>query len=182
MLRYRWVLVVVLALPGVASAQIRTTSRANEALPREDREFARPPMPEAKELEKNTPVAVLLDKKKKLSLTDSQVVLLTQLRRTLADSNAVTYAAWDSIRTVLLIAGKSPTADPQEMQSARRVMTRTLQTLQVRNDWARAEAVKALAEEQQPKAKEFWDDQAKDDEKWMNPRGGSRGGKRPQGS
>ena len=43
-------------------------------------------MPTAKDMEKGSPAAILLDKKKKLQLSDSQVTVLQALRRASADS------------------------------------------------------------------------------------------------
>jgi len=175
-------LIAALALPAVLTAQRAGVGRADPT--REVMGDMEPPtMPEAKEMEKGTPAAVLLDKKKKLALTDSQVAFLTALRKATADSNAQRYVAWDSVRSDLLIGGKSPTVDPADVQRWRRSIQTMYQGLRARSEWARGEAEKVLTDEQRPKAKEYWDDEDEQDQKWLRPRGrGGRpggGGRRP---
>jgi hypothetical protein len=182
-MRYRALLfVAAIALPSASGAQRAGVGRADPT--REVMGDMEPPtMPEAKEMEKGTPAAVLLDKKKKLALTDSQVAFLMALRKATADSNARRYAAWDSVRAELLIGGKSPTVDPADVQRWRRSIQTMYQGLSARNEWARTEATTVLTEEQRPKAKEYWDDEDEQDQKWLRPRGrGGRpggGGRRP---
>lgn len=176
--------VAALALPAAMSAQ-RAGVGGGDPLKYVPGEMEPPTMPAAKEMEKGTPAAVLLDKKKKLALTDSQVAALTTLRRATADSNATIYVAWDSVRAELLIGGKSPTVDPADVQRWRRSIQTMYQRLNLRNSWVRGEASKLLTEEQRPKATEYWDDQDESDQKWLRPRrrsgGASGGGRRPPG-
>jgi len=176
-MRYRVLtLMTMLALPAALPAQRAGIGRV-QAAPDEDPAFAQPQMPEGK-LEKGTPAAVLLDKKRKLSLNDSQLVAITALRKATADSNAAAYAAWDSVRTDMLIAGRSAAADPAEMMARRRRMMTVFQKLQARNQWARAEALKILTEEQRPKATEYWNDEDEARQRWLRPRGAGAGGAR----
>ena len=170
----------MLVVPAAAGAQAGVPRR--DPLASLPGEMEPPSMPDAKAMEKATPAAVLLDKKKKLALSDVQLAALTALRKATADSNARNYVVWDSVRTDLLIAGKSPTVDPADMQRWRRTIQTLYQGLRARNQWARAEATKLLTDEQRPKATEFWDDEDEQAQKWLTPRrrgGGGGGGRRP---
>jgi hypothetical protein len=183
---YRSILfIAALALPATLSAQRAGVGRADPTK-EVSGDMEPPTMPEAKEIEKGTPAAVALDKKKKLALTDSQVVLLTALRTATADSNHRAYVSWDSVRAELLIGGKSPTVDPADIQRWRRSIQLLYQGLSARNQWARGEATQLLTEEQRSKAREYWDDVDEQDQKWLRPRGRSggaaRGGRRPPSS
>jgi hypothetical protein len=173
------ILVAILALPTALQAQ---RGRKFDPLPPKEGEFAPPPMPSAKDMEKGSPAAILLDKKKKLQLSDSQVTALQLLRRASADSNAVTFAMWDSVRTDMLIAGKSPFIDPVEAQARQFRFRTVLQALGQRNEWTKNQALPVLTDDQKPKAKEYWDDEDKENQKWMAPQrggGGRPGGRRP---
>ncbi|MEK6612390.1 MAG: hypothetical protein AABZ29_06385 [Gemmatimonadota bacterium] len=176
MTKRAWILMAFLALPIALQAQ---RGRKFDPLPPKEGEFAPPPMPRAKDMEKGSPAAILLDKKKKLQLSDSQVTVLQMLRRASADSSAATYATWDSVRTDVLIAGKSTLVDPDSAQVRQRRLMAVVQALRARNAWARNQALQVLTEDQKPKAKEYWDDEDKENQKWMRSRGG--GGGRPAG-
>ena len=82
MLKRAWIVVAIMALPIALQAQ---RGRKFDPLPPKEGEFAPPPMPTAKDMEKGSPTAILLDKKK-LQLSDSQVTVLQALRRASADS------------------------------------------------------------------------------------------------
>jgi hypothetical protein len=111
MLNRAWILVAIMALPIALQAQ---RGRKFDPLPPKEGEFAPPPMPTAKEMEKGSPAAVLLDKRKKLQLSDSQVT-----------------------------------------------------------------ALQVLTEDQKPKAREYWDDEDRENQKWMRGRGGRPPGRLP---
>ena len=57
-------------------------------------------------------------------------------------------------------------------------MMTVFQKLQARNQWARAEALKILTEEQRPKATEYWNDEDEARQRWLRPRGAGAGGAR----
>ena len=83
------------------------------------------------------------------------------------------------MRTDVLIAGKSTLVDPDSAQVRQRRLMAVVQALRARNAWARNQALQVLTEDQKPKAKEYWDDEDKENQKWMRSRGG--GGGRPAG-
>lgn len=181
MLNRAWILLAIMALPIALQAQ---RGRKFDPLPPKEGEFAPPPMPTAKDMEKGSPAAILLDKKKKLQLSDSQVTALHALRRASADSSAAIYARWDSVRTDVLIAGKSTLVDPDSAQARQRRLGAVIQALRVRNEWARNQALQVLTDDQKPKAREYWDDEDKENQKWMRGRGGAGrpAGQRPRAS
>ena len=58
-----------------------------------------------------------------------------------------------------------------------------IRALRARNEWARSQALQVLTEDQRPKAREYWDDEDKEEQKWMRGRGGGRpAGQRPRTS
>ena len=77
-----------------------------------DREPAK--FPAATELQKFNPAELLLDKRKKLSLSDAQVTELTKVRQSIYDRSAPVLAGYDSVQR----AYKPTKHDPREAQSA----------------------------------------------------------------
>ncbi len=140
-------------------------------------------MPRVADLEDHKPLAVALDKKKKLALSDSQVTALTDIAKQLKEKNATFYAMWDSTRVTMRAAsagamgGSLPSAADQErMMTARTHMTAIVRALKENDDWARAEALKVLTDEQKPKAEEFWQTDAEEFGRSMRGPGGGPGG------
>jgi hypothetical protein len=126
-------------------------------------------MPRASDLEDHTPVAIVLEKKKKLALSDSQVTALKAIAKQLWEKNAPFYSMWDSTRVVMRSAsagsfgGSAPSAaDEERMATARGRMMAITRALREGDDWARAETLKLLTDAQKPKAEEFWKDDAED--------------------
>ena len=70
--------------------------------------------PAAKELQHFNPAELLIDKKRKLSLTDSQVTALTALRSKFFERTGALLARYDSVRADY----KPAKYDPRETQSA----------------------------------------------------------------
>ena len=78
---------------------------------REPKEIVYPP---AKDLQHFNPAELLIDKKRKLSLTDSQVTALTAMRSKFFERTGALLARYDSVRADY----KPPKYDPRETPSA----------------------------------------------------------------
>jgi hypothetical protein len=166
-------------------------------------------MPRASELEDHSSVGVVLDKKKKLSLTDSQVTALKDIAKALHERNADFYRMWDSVRISMRVAsggafggntmggagsargvdasgarggdasGGASSADMERMATARNRMQAIMRPLREGDEWAKLETLKVLNDEQKEKAQQFWKDDAEDFRGGMM---GGPGGGRPPGA
>lgn len=132
----------------------------------------------AKEIEKLNPAALLIDKRKKLSLTDSQVTALHALEMKIYERNGDLLARYDSVRQAMAPAPKSSDdATPQQSadrQLAMQVMRKTLEQLMDRRRTDIAETLELVPENAKKKAAGLLDDQDQDLGKLMP--GGGRDG------
>lgn len=169
MLRNFLVLVLVLC-PAISQAQRGANVRGERAGDIGGRGFQ---LPRASELEDHSPIGVVLDQKKKLSLSDSQVITLKAIAKELKQRNSEFYRGWDSVRVVMRaasggafggggggrgtggIGGNSP-VDREEMGTARTRLMGLMRAIRDNNEWSRKETRKLLTTEQQAKAAELW--------------------------
>ena len=172
-------LVAIAFLPSLAFGQGRTGNiKGDRAKDVGGRGFS---MPRSSDLEDHTPVGVVLDKKKKLALTDSQVTALKAIQKQLKEKNASFYGMWDSTRVAMrsasagafgsaTVSGVSAQnssvaatpADEQRLATARTHLAAIMRALRENDEWSRAETLKVLTEEQKPKAEEYWKSDAED--------------------
>ena len=142
----------------------------------------------AKEIEKLNPAALLIDKRKKLSLTDSAVAALHTLEMKIYERNSDLLARYDSVRQTIAPAAKS-SDEPTAQQSADRqlgmqVMRKTLEQLMDRRRTDIGETLDLVPDNARKKAAGLLDDQDEELGKLMprgggGDRGGRRGGGRP---
>jgi hypothetical protein len=143
----------------------------------------------AKEIEKLNPAALLIDKRKKLSLSDSSVAALRTLEMKIYERNSDLLARYDSVRQTIAPAAKS-SDEPTAQQSADRqlgmqVMRKTLEQLMDRRHADIGETLDLVPENAKKKAAGLLDDQDEELGKLMprggapGDRGGRRGGGRP---
>lgn len=142
----------------------------------------------AKEIEKHNPAALLIDKRKKLSLSDSSVAALRTLELKIYERNSDLLARYDSVRqTIAPVAksGEEPTAQQlTDRQLGMQVMRKTLEQLMDRRHADIGETLDLVPEASRRKAAGLLDDQDEELGKLM-PRGGGgdrdgrRGGGRP---
>ncbi|MBW7932333.1 MAG: hypothetical protein H3C62_01720 [Gemmatimonadaceae bacterium] len=184
-------ILVLAALPAVASAQRGANVRGERAGDIGGRGFQ---LPRVSDLEDHSPVGILLDKKKKLSLSDSQVTALKGVAKALQQRNAEFYRGWDSVRVVLRSAsggafgggggrgaapmGGASAVDREAMGTARTHLAGLMRAIRENNAWSRQESRTLLNAEQQAKADEFWKED--DEEFWAAlPAGAPNGRARP---
>lgn len=180
----------IVAGPVVAAAQRPPNIRGSRVTDVGGRGFA---LPRSSDLEDHSPVGVVLDKKKKLALTDSQLTALKTIAKGLHDKNADFYRMWDSVRVAMRsasggafggsaapgVGGLSP-ADQERAATARTHVMGLMRTISEMNQWSRQETLKVLTPEQQTKAEEFWKQDAEDFRSSL-PGGGMPGGRMPGG-
>jgi hypothetical protein len=97
-------LCAAIILPLAASAQRRGGGSSGE-----EGRSARPAKPPtAGQLEDLNPARLLIDKRKKLSLADSQVTQLKALDKKIGERNAAIYAEYDSVRKEIRFPSNGP--------------------------------------------------------------------------
>lgn len=200
-MRYGRLLIALLiaTAPAFAGAQRSVNIRGERAGNVGGRGFT---LPKASDLEDHSPVGVVLDKKKKLALSDSQVTALKEISRHLHEKNADFYRMWDSVRVAMRsaaggafgaagggrgtaeITGMSP-VDQERLATARTTTMGLMRAMRAGDEWARDETLKVLTAEQKTKAEEYWKEDAEEfGEKRPGggmPGGGMTGGGRPGG-
>jgi hypothetical protein len=164
------------AMPAVAQRGGGANVRGERAGDVGGRGFA---LPRAADMEDHSPVGVVLDKKKKLALTDSQLAAVKSIEKALHERNAEFYRQWDSVRVVMraasggafggggggrgseAVTGTSPVDQP-EQATARTRATALRRAIRLGDEWAYREVLKVLTPEQKAKAEGFWADDAED--------------------
>lgn len=129
-------------------------------------------LPTNDEIQQRDPIVLLMQKRKELSLADSQFTKLTQIDAALMDRNRPLLAELDSIRA----AGPAgSTADTTNGRGAggvdRRAFMGVYREIQRNDDAAVQEALGGFTNDQQKQASKLLDDQRKEIEKAM---GGGR--------
>jgi hypothetical protein len=185
---------LIAAAPVIAGAQRSVNIKGERAGNVGGRGFA---LPRSSDLEDHSPVGVVLEKKKKLALSDSQVTALKEIAKQLHDKNADFYRMWDSVRVAMRsagggafgatgggrgtaeITGMSP-VDQERLATARTTSMGLMRAMRDGDEWSRQETLKLLSAEQKAKAEKFWKDDA-DDFGAKLPGGGMPAGSRPGG-
>jgi hypothetical protein len=130
-----------------------------------------PKFPEAKDLQNFNPASLIIDKKKKLSLADSQVAALKGLETKIYERNAALLVRYDSLRSAYRPPSRdasrdapAPSADSTRMvaMTQMRGMRTLLDSLAERRRVDVHETLDLIADEKtKKKAAEFVDDQDK---------------------
>jgi len=148
-----------------------------------------PPNPSAKDVEKQDPVQLLLDKHKKLKLDKDQITALHTLDATLRSQNAPYYHRVDSLHDAFKPASggftRSTGSDGgrASMMTNRETFRETLLQLRTNNKAARDSALALLKEPQKKKASDMLEKQLEESDKMLQEPGrggGSGGGRRGQ--
>jgi len=147
-----------------------------------------PPNPTVKDVQKQDPVWLLLDKKKKLKLDKDQVAQLTTLDAKLKEQNAPLYVRVDSLHDTF----KAPSGgfrrasgtedDRGAMMENRQLLYETLREVRENNRVARNDAIALLKEPQKKKAYDLLEKQLEKSDEMLRGPGGEGGmGGRPRG-
>lgn len=140
-----------------------------------------PMNPTGKDVEKQDPVKLLLDKHRKLKLDKTQIARLDTLGGRLRTQNGPFYVRVDSLHK----AFKAPSGggfrsmsddDRASMMENRQALYETLTQVRENNRAARDGAVAVLTESQKQKAYDLLEKQLEESDKMMRPPGGGAGG------
>ena len=151
------------------------------------RSFEAPPNPSAKDVEKEDPIRLLLDKHKKLKLDQTQIARLNTLGASLEAENGPYYSRVDSLHGTF----KAPSGgynrstgsggDRTGMMANRELLFETLTQLRTNNKTARDSALALLEEPQKKKAYDMLEKQLEEGDKLIREPGhgaGMGGGRR----
>jgi hypothetical protein len=186
-MRFPPALLLLAALPTLALAQGgrggrggRGDNKGDKYAPTNDL----PKYPAAVELQKFNPVVFLIDQRKKISLSDSQVTLLRPLQSAIYERNADLIARYDSVQRIYKPENandaSSLKADSVRIRSLQQtlIMNSVLDSLMSRRQNDDLDALALIADDKQKKkAAELLDRQDSDFAKLM-PAGPPRGGRR----
>jgi len=123
-----------------------------------------------RDLEEQSPLHLLIDKRKDLKLTDAQLSQLKDAEDKFKDKNAALYKTADSLIRATRLTSSSTDAEKSRAQSSRGSLGELVKTLGEAYEGARKDAVALLDAEQQPKANEMLDKQKEETEKFYRER------------
>jgi hypothetical protein len=99
------ILCAALMIPAMSAAQRRAAAGTGEPAPRSARPQRPPTMGQLEDL---NPAAMLVDKRKRITLADSQVAQLKAIEKTIRDRNAPILAEYDSVRKEMRFPSSLP--------------------------------------------------------------------------
>jgi len=176
-------LATLVALSSIAGAQ-RTRSQADRRTDLFSKDSApQGPALRVRDVEDQSPIKLLIDKRKDLKLTEPQLSQLKDAENKLKNTNAPLLKAVDSlVREVKSTAGASSDDGRSRARSARLALMAALSDIRTNYDASAKEALAGLDADQQSKGAELLDKQKKDAEKFLQERlgGDRRGGERQQ--
>jgi hypothetical protein len=166
-MRFRPLIATLVLLPSIAVAQRGSGSAAGKKTDLFDKD-ATPAGPtlRLRDIEDQSPLKLLIDRRKDLKLSDSQLAQLKDAEPRLRDKNAPLYKSVDSLLRALRPTSDNPSeAERSQMRSARYALTATIAAVRANYDAAATDAIAPLDAEQQAKAKEMITRQREEGEK-----------------
>lgn len=177
-----FIIASLFVLPTVATAQrggSRTQSDRHTDL-FDKSNLPKGPLLRTRDIEEQSPLKLLIDKRKDLKLSDAQLSQLKESEGKLNEKNAPLLKMTDSLVRELRSVEAAPSDDNQShIGLLRMALTNVLGGIRINYDAAAKDALATLDADQQPKATEMLDRQKQDAEKFINERLGSgqrRGG------
>jgi hypothetical protein len=168
----------LLALPSLTSAQKSRAASGRDKTLMDDAGKNRPSQVTARDLEEQSPIKLLIDKRKDLKLSDAQLTQIKDVESKLKTQNASLYKVVDSVNNEMRPkAGADPMSDEvrARMRNGRQEMMSVIKDIQNNYDAALKEAVGGLNEEQQKKAADLVEKQKNENETFLRDRlGGGR--------
>jgi hypothetical protein len=177
----RLAITALLFVPAISLAQRGGRTQADRKTPLFDKEEApKGPTLRVRDIEDQSPLKLLIDKKKDLKLSDAQVSQLKDSETKLKDVNAPLYKAVDSLIRDMRTGSASPNDQAKaKLRDARVGLMDVLKELNKNYETPLNAVLTALDAEQQAKAKELLDKQRQDGDKMMREKLGGSGGERP---
>ena len=171
MIRRLLIATALLIAPAVLFAQRGGRTQSDKKTPLFDKQE----MPKGldlrvRDLEDQSPLHLLIDKRKDLKLTDAQLSQLKDAEGKLKDKNAPLYKSADSLIRATRLTSDASDQDKARARSARGDLMDVLKSLTENYDAARKDAVALLAADQQPQANEMLDKQKAESEKFIRER------------
>jgi hypothetical protein len=168
MIRRLLIATTLLIAPAALFAQRGARTQADKKTSLFDKqEMPKGPDIRVRDLEDQSPLHLLVDKRKDLKLTDAQLSQLKDSEGKLKEKNAPLYKAADSLIRQMRLTSEPSDADKARVREARGGLMEVIKSLRENNDAASTEAIATLDAEQQPKAKEMLDKQKADSEKFL---------------
>ena len=176
----RRIAVAVLLLPTLALAQRGGRTQADRKTPLFDKEeMPKGPTLRVRDIEDQSPLKLLIDKRKDLKLSDAQVTQLKESETKVKDTNAPLLKAVDSLIREIRSGSASPNDQSRiKVREARSGLMDVLKELNGTYDTPVKDVLTQLDPEQQSKAKELLEKQKQDGDKMLREKL-SGGGERP---
>jgi hypothetical protein len=177
----RILLASLVLIPSVAVAQRGGRTQADKKTDlfdkKDDAATPKGPTLRVRDVEDQSPLKLLIDKRKDLKLSDAQVSQLKSAEDKLKEKNAPLMQAVDSLVHEMRFAAASQADQARERgRNARAGLMETLQTVNANYDASAKEALATLDAEQQAKANEMIEKQRREGEKTIRERMSSGGG------
>ena len=158
-MRYRALIPALVLLPSIATAGAAQRGSGSAAGKKtemfDDKSAPAGPTLRVRDIEDQSPLKLLIDKRKDLKLTDAQLSQLRDAEPRLKDRNASLLKSAESLLREMNPSSGSPSdADRERIGSARVKLLSTVDAIRANNDAAAKEAIAPLDLEQQTKANE----------------------------
>jgi hypothetical protein len=174
-------LALLSAQSTIADAQrSRTQSdRRTELFDKDSSRQNAAPAVRVRDVEDQSPIKLLIDKRKDLKLTDAQLAQLKETEGKLKNKNAPLLNAIDSLARDLRSSSSGSSDDARERARAARMgLMSAMGQVRANYDDSAKEALAAFDADQQSKAGELLDKQRQDTDKYVQERVGGVGGRR----
>ncbi|HEY5061136.1 MAG TPA: hypothetical protein VII52_06340 [Gemmatimonadaceae bacterium] len=159
-MRYRPLIAAFVLLPSIAAAAAAQRGSGSAAGRKtemfDDKSAAAGPTLRVRDIEDQSPLKLLIDKRKDLKLSDAQLSQLKDAEPRLKDRNASLLKSADSLLREMKPSSSSPSdADRERIGIARARLMSTVDAIRANNDGASKDAIAPLDLEQQTKANEM---------------------------
>ena len=177
----RLAVIALLLVPTLALAQRGGRTQADRKTPLFDKEeMPKGPTLRVRDIEDQSPLKLLIDKRKDLKLSDAQVTQLKDSETKLKDTNAPLLKAVDSLIREMRNGSASPNDQSRiRVREARSGLMDVLKELSGNYDTPVKDVLTQLDPEQQSKAKELLEKQKQDGDRVLREKLSAGAGERP---
>jgi hypothetical protein len=165
----RYLIAAFLLVPSIGVAQRGGKTQADRKTPLFDKEEApKGPTLRVRDIEDQSPLKLLIDKRKDLKLTDAQVAQLKDSESKLKDVNAPLFKAVDSLIRDMKNGSGTPSDQARaKVRDARTGLMDVLKDVRTNDDTALKDALAPLDAEQKTKANELVEKQRQEGDKMI---------------
>ncbi|MEP6494226.1 MAG: hypothetical protein ABJF01_16205 [bacterium] len=174
MIRRSLALAALLLAPSLAVAQRTQATKRTDLMSKDD--IPKAPAIRVRDIEDQSPLRLLIDKRKDLALTDAQLSQIKDADGKLKEKNAPLYKAVDSLVRELRPPSGTPSADDNSrMRNARLGLSEVIADVRTNYDASAKDAIALLTPDQQPKANDLVAKQREECDKMLRDKlGGGR--------